>query len=273
MSDFDTLESSVESSQPVELYTFALGTTEYLFTSSEDDITFSSKTYEAVEGLTRNEVVQGPDDRSRVLTVTMPANNTFASRYAYIIPSDRASFTLMRLQRNETPSLTSVVLFKGFVKSVLMSDDGRVAKVAVQSLEAASSRSIPRFTFQGMCNHQLYDAACGVNSAAHKFTGLVTAESGSTLTVSGLAASGMDFVGGWCKPSATSDFRMILGQSGDVLTLLLPFVSTMVGLSLDAFEGCDHILTGDCANRFDNVINFGGCAFVPTKNPFATGLD
>lgn len=273
MSDFDTLESSVESSQPIELYSISLGATSYLFTSAEDDIVYLANTYEAVEGLTRSEIVQGPDERSRVTTVTMPASNTFASRYAYIVPAERATLTILRLQRNETPSLTSTVIFKGFVKSVAITQDGKVAKVAAQSLEAVASRSIPRFTFQGMCNHQLYDSACGANSAAHKFTGIVTAESGSVLTVSGLSASGKDFIGGWCKPSATSDFRMVIDQSGDTITLLLPFISSMIGLSLDAFEGCDHILTGDCATRFDNVLNFGGYAFVPTKNPFSTGLD
>lgn len=272
MSDFDTLESSVESSQPIELFRIGLGATSYLFTSAEDDITFSSELYEAVS-IARNEVVQGPDERSRILVLTVAADNPFAVLYVNVNPASRASVTVMRLQRNETPSLTSTVIFKGYVKSVAFSEDGRSAKIAVQSIEAASSRSIPRLTYQGMCNYQLYDAACGVSASSHLFTGIVTAESGPILTVAGLSASGMDFVGGFCKPTAISDFRMILAQSGDTITLLLPFISSMIGLSLDVFEGCNHVLHEDCALKFDNVARFGGFAFVPTKNPFATGLD
>ena len=272
MSTYDQLESSVESSRPIELFTFVLGAVSYYYTSSEDDVTFSSILYEAI-GISRDELVQGPDDRGRVLSVTLPANNPFAALYIDIVPASRASLTVQRLQRDETPSLTSTVLFKGMVKSVLFSEDGRVAKIAAQSLEAVGSRAIPRWTFQGMCNHQLYDAGCGVDSTLHRITGTVTSQVGNLLTVTGVQSSGFDFIGGFVKSGAALDFRMVLFQSADTLTLLLPFGGSVVGMSVDVFKGCDHIMTGDCAQVFDNVINFGGFAFVPTKNPFATGLD
>ena len=51
-----------------------------------------------------------------------------------------------------------------------------------------------------------------------------------------------------------------------------PFGVDVTGLNLQIFAGCNHELTGDCANKFQNAINFGGFAFVPNKNIFATGL-
>ena len=39
MSTYDQLESSVESSRPIELFTFVLGAVSYYYTSSEDDVT------------------------------------------------------------------------------------------------------------------------------------------------------------------------------------------------------------------------------------------
>ncbi len=38
MATFDQLESSVESSRPIEVYTFTLGTEVFRYTSAEDDI-------------------------------------------------------------------------------------------------------------------------------------------------------------------------------------------------------------------------------------------
>jgi len=35
--------------------------------------------------------------------------------------------------------------------------------------------------------------------------------------------------------------------------------------------GCDHSVS-TCAARFDNLANYGGFPFIPTKNPFSTGV-
>lgn len=74
------------------------------------------------------------------------------------------------------------------------------------------------------------------------------------------------------------DHRLILSQSGDDVTLLLPFPETIVGSTVVLLAGCDHSIT-TCDTKFNtpedtlsNVINYGGFAFVPNKNPFETGL-
>jgi uncharacterized phage protein (TIGR02218 family) len=272
VSDFDTLQASVEASRPIELYSFAVGAAAYFFTSSEDEIVYAGDTYTAV-AVSREGTAQGVDERRRPMVVSVPYDNTFAALYSRVSPSNQASLTILRLQRDETPSPVAVMIFKGFVKSVTFSDDGLLAKIAAQTRDIAGTHQIPRRTFQNPCGHQLYDANCTVDPTAHKFTGTVTAEDGETITVSGLGGSGMDFIGGYAKPQSISDFRLVQDQSGDVLTLLRPFNSTLVGQVLEVFEGCDHLLTGDCVLRFDNIVNFGGFAFVPSKDIFATGID
>jgi len=71
---------------------------------------------------------------------------------------------------------------------------------------------------------------------------------------------------------------LIVAQSGDDLQLLLPFPQSAVGREVILFAGCDHT-PEVCDDKFDtpedtdsNLINFGGFAFVPTRNPFQTGL-
>jgi hypothetical protein len=67
------------------------------------------------------------------------------------------------------------------------------------------------------------------------------------------------------------DRRLILSSSGDVLTLLLPFTSSPLGSTVIVFAGCDHTIA-TCKSKFNNVVNYGGFAFVPTKNIFQTGI-
>jgi uncharacterized phage protein (TIGR02218 family) len=273
MTSFSTLEASVESSRPIELYEFALGSEMYRYTSAEDTVTIGSDDYTPI-AIARNHVEQGADQATRTLMITMPANNPFASQYVNVVPGERASVNVYRYQRDESPSFaTQVLLFKGLVQSVRFPEDGTVAEIAVRSIESALNRNVPRFSYMGMCNHFLYDASCGVNPSSYNHIGAVTLVSGNQVTVTGAGASGFDFVGGYARPTGSNDFRMVLAQSGDVLTLLLPFADSIVGSDLQVFAGCDHLVGGDCALVFDNVINFGGFGFVPNRNVFQTGLD
>lgn len=273
MTSFNTLETSIESSRPIELYEFVLGSETFRYTSAEDELTVGSETF-TPEAIARNQVEQGSDQSTRTLNVTVPATNEFAERYINVVPGERATINVYRYQRDEVPSFsTTVLLFKGLVQSVRFPDDGTVAEIAVRSIEAALNRNVPRFSYMGMCNHFLYDQGCTVNPASFNHIGVVTAVSGNDVTVTGAGASGFDFVGGYARPTSVNDFRMVLAQSGDVLTLLLPFADSIVGGDLQIFAGCDHLIGSDCALVFDNVINFGGFGFVPNRNPFQTGLD
>lgn len=272
MATRDVLERSIEGSKPLEVYSFSLGTDEFRFTSADDDVTLSGDIF-PVESISRNNVATGQDERGKILEVTVPITNIFAAQYLLIPPGQRATCTVRRLQRDETPTFdTQELVFKGFVQSVRFPDDA-IAVIAVQTLEASVSRTIPRFTFQGLCNHILYDDQCLVDPNLHNIvSALVTAEVDNTITVTGAAASGNKFAGGYVRPTGVTDFRLVLEQSGDVLTLQLPFAKSVLSQTVDAFAGCNHVVDGDCLLVFDNVPEFGGYAFVPKKNPFTTTI-
>jgi uncharacterized phage protein (TIGR02218 family) len=272
MSSFDTLESSVESSRPIELYAIALGSENYYYTSAEDTITVGGQDY-LPEAIARNQVEQGADASDRTVSLTLPSSNAFAAQYIENVPGVKATVTVYRYQRDESPSYaTQVLLFKGTVQSVRFSQDGTSAEVAVRSIETALNRNLPKFSFMGMCNHFLYDANCGVSPSSYSFTGAVTDETEANITVTGANASGLDFTGGYARPVGVNDFRLVLFQSGDTLTLILPFSDPVLGGNIQLFAGCDHIIDGDCALVFNNVANFGGFPFVPNRNVFQIGL-
>ncbi|GIX24913.1 MAG: hypothetical protein KatS3mg122_2144 [Caldimonas sp.] len=75
--------------------------------------------------------------------------------------------------------------------------------------------------------------------------------------------------GGWLQTPAGAR-HMIVSESTAGVELLYP-----VGLApqtpVELVAGCDHSMP-TCAARFDNLANYGGFPFIPTKNPFSTGV-
>lgn len=269
---FDSFEISTESSRPIELYEFNLGTEFFRYTSAEDTISVGGNDFEPV-AISRNEIQQGSDQNNRNLLITMPTILSLAQDYISVPPASKLTVNVFRYQRDDL--VDQVLLFKGTVQAVRYPGDGTSAEFAIRSIETAMNRNVPRFTFMGMCNHILFDDGCGVNPAPFDHLGNVDSidVGANTITIAGLGASGIDFVGGYVTPTGVNDFRMVLAQSGDTLTMLLPFAEDPTGTNAQAFAGCDHTLTGDCALVFDNVAEFGGFHFVPSKDVFARGLE
>ena len=267
------LERSTEQSRPIELYEVTLGTTVHRWTSAEDSFTVGSDTFEPEPGLRRGRILQGVGGRARGVEFSLPATNAFASRYSRLPPSEKATFRLFRAQRDETPTPTVVLIGTGTVFTVRWEDDGRVAKVAVRSAEEQLEQMLPRFTFMAQCNHYVYDGFCGADPAMHNHVGTVTAQDGTALTVSGVGASPHKFPNGFIRPLSGLDFRQVVAEAGDVLTLDVPFPSSLIGLQVQAFAGCDRLIDGDCALVFDRVKEFGGFPWVPKKNPYRSGVN
>lgn len=275
MTSFDVFESSRESSRPVEVYRFAMGIQSFTYTSRAVEVSLGGDTYEPI-AIARNNIESGADQRNRNVVVTVPSDNPFARKYVSVVPGEKATLSIIRLQPDESPTFaTQALIFKGQVQSVRFSQDGHTAEIVVRSIEAAKSQNIPRFTYMSMCNHFLYDSGCTVDPSTFNHIGLVTGGGATTVvTVSG--ANGQPdgyWRGGYATPTVgTQDFRLIIAHSGNNLTLLLPFAVDVSNINLQIFAGCNHQLEGDCAVKFQNAINFGGFAFVPNKNIFATGL-
>lgn len=273
MSAFDTYEESLESSEPVEFYQFIVGSTTYRYNDSEETITISGNDWEPL-AISRSRIVRSQDRDRKGITVRMPGHLEIPSLFVDSAPTDRISFSLYLGQRNESPAWDTLVpLFPGFVKGVSWEQDGTVAVIAIRSLEDAMNGTMPRVSYKSLCNNFLYDDLCGVNPASFSHVGNVSSISGNDITISGINASGIDFVGGYVQTSTGTDFRLVLAQSGDTLTLLLPFFTDPTGSNVTAFAGCDHKIDGDCALVFDNVAEFNGFAFVPNRDPYRSGLD
>lgn len=272
---FAQYEESQEGSRPIELFTFTTGATINRWTSAEDDVSSGGSTWTAVNISREKLAGGGPDQRDQNLVITVPSDNSVATQFINSVPGVPTTVVIERVQRTDGPTFEVIKLFEGRVASVGFDTHGRVAKINVQPLVSATSRIVPRFNYQGLCNHVLYDDLCQVDDTDPAFrlsAATVTAVSGSTITITGVSAFGADFFdGGFVEMGGGADRRLILSSSGDVLTLLLPFSASPLGSSVIVFAGCNHTIA-ICKSKFNIVINYGGFAFVPTKNIFQTGI-
>lgn len=269
---FAPQELSLEGGKPVELYKFALGSTLFPFTSSEQQIIADAVTYEP-EVINRSKIVNSSEQKDNQLNIKVPASNLFARVFINVIPGERSSVTIFQQHLTDTPTPENVAIFKGFVSTVSFVKNGKEAIIICRPLTSAAGRPMPRQTYQGLCNHMLYDARCTLLEANFEEIGLITAETDRDVT---LDSTFTNLTGDYWEAGFIelgNEFRLIVGQVNDVMKLNLPFKASALNRTVRVVPGCKHRLQQDCITKFNNGDNYGGFPYVPTKNPFATGLD
>jgi uncharacterized phage protein (TIGR02218 family) len=265
---YEDSELSVESGQPVELYEFVLGTTVWRYTSAEDTIEFSSNSYLSRQ-IDRTSPPWKVEEGARAeLTITLPSSDPLAQRYISLHSTEKMTVKITRIHRDQ-PS--SWVVWFGRVLSAKYEQAGAVCVLSTAPLESMFSQTISRYRYHSLCNHVLYDNFCGVTRSLFSVSDEVTVQDGTSITVPNVVLVGIAdyYVGGII--TIGEEKRTILSQSGDVLEIAQPFAANVVGQTAQVSAGCDH--TPDhCKTKFNNMVNYGGFPFVPTKNPFQTGL-
>jgi uncharacterized phage protein (TIGR02218 family) len=276
---YDPYEISEEASRPVELYTLGIGSKTWRYTSAEDEVSIDGETYEPIS-IERTSIMVSVE-RSDAVEVTVPALNEFAAMYIGVPPGVVASIEIQRYQREDTDEELKTE-FLGIVQSLKFTNDFQNCALACYWNTAKTGRPIPRFRSGAQCNYRLGASdTCKVNLdvADFEFTGSVSAVNANIITVPGLSGTYANgwFNGGMVSIPTLGDYRLILSHAGNDLTLLLPFHEDVTGVLVEVQAGCDHRSgatgAGDCATKFDNVIEFGGYPWVPPKNPFETGID
>lgn len=273
---FDSIETSIEGGQPVEVYEITAGAQSFFYTSDEADQTVGVQIYTAIPGLQRGNQEEGPDKREHDFQIELPTSNALAQLFTGVLPGFRVRLQVRKFHRSDTPTPEVVQIFDGFVQSASFKRKTKKTILSARVSLASIGKQIPRRTFQASCNHVLYDPlTCQVDDTDIAFRASVlsvASQVGNVLTVSsGLSGTYTDgfMNGGFLEIVGGSDFRLILDHVGNVLELLLAF--SVAPSVVNVFAGCAHTIAV-CKSKFNNVDRYGGFAFVPTKNIFQTGL-
>ncbi len=266
MPTFEELEASQESGSRVEIFTLAQGSTMYrMHNSVEATVSYLGDTYTKTQ-VSRGAISTGEES----LEIKLAGSHPFTLSFSTIAPGQTASLTIQSYHRANPADVR--VIYKGVVMSVAFTRDMAESALSLIPINEAFNKEIPERTFQAACNNVLFDPDCKVSSGSFSHIGAVSALVDNVATITGLLAAKGD---GWATGGYLSygvlDYRLILRQNGDDVSLVLPFHEDVLAENVSVFAGCDHTID-TCLAKFANDINFGGHPHVPTKNIFLTGL-
>lgn len=275
---YSSVENSEQDGKPVELYKFVVGSTHYLYTSAQEDVISNTngglaETYTPLE-IQRTAPEQSKELQRTALTLTVPRDAAIANQFVAFLPSELIFLTIYR-QHDGNPT-EFIRMWAGRVKSVSWKES--IAEIECNPRMMSLKRQGLRKDFGASCQHTLYDEGCGVLKEDFETSVLISNVTGSVLTGTGEIAATADadwFVTGYAKRT-NGEIKFVVAQSGDTVTLLVPFTGLLPGETISIFAGCKRDID-TCFVKFNvpenvDAENFFGFHVNPKKNPFKTGL-
>jgi uncharacterized phage protein (TIGR02218 family) len=254
-------EQSAHAGHPLELYRFALGDQQWLYTSADHEVAYGADLYQPVY-IRRGGFTRGGDARKSTIEIEVSAVNdvTLLFRSGWL-----AGLLVVTIYRHHHGDSDYSVLWKGRVTGCKWA--GSTATLTSDSVFTLFQRAGLRRVYQVGCPHVLFGAACGLDASAWAHAELVTSVNVNQVVMAGAGDLGAGyFTGGMLRLG--DEYRLIVGQSGDALTLLDRIPGLAAGMEAIAWPGCSRS-TATCAGKFNNIDNYGGLPFLPSKNPFS----
>ena len=281
---FADQEESLQEGRPVELYEFTVGNETFRYTNSERSENFGGFDWQPV-ALTRDQVALSPDEPGSSVQVMMANEdpNSVIFTQAWVAQAPNTGDTRVRIYRHHQDDVDEQfqLFWIGYLVSPSYEEDGSVFAINCKSLDNLFTMQGPRKNWGTLCNHQLYGSECTLSIIPFTYAGVITAiaSDGVTITVSGIPAATVTFVGGELIKPGTLAAGLIVQVSGNDFTVQYPIPNLEVGDSVQIIEGCNHTLT-QCAlfpNASEasgtNVENFGASPYTPPVNIFTKGGD
>ncbi|WP_323034930.1 phage BR0599 family protein [Pararhodobacter sp.] len=281
---YASIETSPAEGRPYFLYQFVEGAQIWRFTSRIDAWASAGSGGETITwepaAVAHGDVVQTSEIERGRLELTWPLSHPFARRF--LSPMGNTPVTLTIFRGHEQVLGETVAHWKGRVVGAEV--EGPRILLTCESVFSTLRRAGVRAKYQRLCRHALYGRGCGLDIAEHWQTGTVTAVAANAITVPE-AAEQPDgwFRGGVLRFGAQLGF--ITGHAGAVLLLsrpmpdlaaavaapeLDPETGDPVPVLVDIAPGCD-LRAATCADKFSNLLNFGGFPEIPASNPFGGG--
>lgn len=252
-----------------ELYDFASSSGQFHLTPHEFDVDLGGVLYKSLP-IERNALSLGAEAAKAALELKLPPDCDFVRHLLNnALTGEATSVTLRIALRDEVNDNWWIqgARWMGRVLGIEIADD--VARIRCESAQVSMKRIGLRRLYSRACSHVLYSPACGATPITASAT--VSSVDGRSIwftdVVPATVAGGL--AGGWLQTQA-GDRHMIVREFAVGIELLYP-VAIPTGAEVLLTVGCDHS-TATCASRFNNLDNYGGFPFIPTKNPFSTGV-
>lgn len=256
----------------VRLLKFIRGEQSFCYTSAGRPIVYGGDTYRNDTSLALSPVkVEGSSGISESLEIEVPANHSVAQLYRTFFPSTPV-LVEVRLGFLDDPALDYKPTWTGRVVSCSFSESAlaktRSARLVCEPRLAVLNRNGLPYRYGSLCQHSVYRGGCDLSLTGNEFFCTVEALTGNVMTLTGISGLSGQFVAGLLL-FGDGDWRDIVAQSGNVITIGFPIDGLVVGSAVRVYRGCNRtrercVELGN-ANR---ILKFN----IPTKNLFETGL-
>jgi len=247
--------------RPSELYDIYYGSTHYRYNSTDSSITYGGNVYSPAT-IGRDTISYDSDFNITTLDIKIAHITDPVIEYIALNPIDIVWVDVYKIFYDDLT--TAVVTFTGEIKSVTF--QGAEAVMHCVGFEYFLKQKVPYYRYQSSCNNILYDTKCTKSAASYKTTTAVTVSAdGKTLTSASFGAKANTYfqygyvVFGNYK-------RSIVDHTGNNIKIRFPISTLDTGESVDAYAGCDLLIT-TCRDKFSNMNNFFGMPFIPIENP------
>ena len=160
------------------------------------------------------------------------------------------------------------VIFRGTGGGVAMKDE--FISLSLTPVSSIFEFKFPTTLYQPFCNNILFDKECGLNKDDWKVTTTVTVNSDGSLQSDDFASKPDGwFIGGFVKYG--NEHRLITNHVGNKIWIQVSFNENVNGKMVEAYPGCDGS-PSTCRDKFNNLDNFVGFPYIPSKNPVTWGL-
>ncbi|MCI4437603.1 MAG: phage BR0599 family protein [Ignisphaera sp.] len=162
-------------------------------------------------------------------------------------------------------------IFRGIVTKVNFNRSKQNVTATLKRKEAFFDSEVPYRTYGTSCSFLLYDQHCGVNMTSHIINSSVFTLSNIRDSISSpdlLTVTSGTFTGGSIETNL-GETSFILSHAGGTVVLTTPLIS--IPSVVTFIKGCNKS-TNECTSKFNNIINFGGFPFIPSKNPVTESI-
>lgn len=263
-------ESSLSDGSPVELFTITYSNNQWFYTSGDSEVVLDNKTYVPI-AITRDSVQVTTEYSNNEFNIIVPLDLPILDLYRVTSPSGIVTVLCQRYHRTDVDQELAMV-FKGSIINVQWEIDNAV--ISCESSSQTIKRMGLRENYQYGCPYMLYGPGCNVSPASYTHTGTASNIAGSTMSVTAISGQPDNIFGGGYiqylhNQLGTVERVSIVSSNGS--TGALELFNIPVGLAngdpVDVLEGCDRSALR-CRIGFNNIENYGGKSFMPTKNPF-----
>lgn len=242
-----------------ELYKFTLGSTVWCFTSGDRQESYDGRNYVPI-AISRSSIEYKNDMSKDVLEITIDRKNDFAKKCL-----DDEIYAKVKLELFVKEDNQFNVYWNGRL-SIVKTNKG-VITLVFESNMSDLRRVGGRRKAQRTCDHALYGSRCRVNKDNFFISGIISSITSSGLVISECASKPNAYFSGGQVLFSDGISVYISQHIGANINLMRGKKSAKIGDSVNVYAGCDKSVSS-CKTKFNNLNNFGGFPYMPTKNPF-----